>query len=276
MLGVRSELTSPPGLLRFSVMPTGIDWSFVATIVGTIATVVFGVWGVLLYKRRQYPGKLAYFHDKPIRLFADITANLPEITVFYKGEPAKKNLTILRGFVVNTGSKDITREMVEKPLQIELDEGYRWLEASATSSQGGSGHVTIIDPKTVEFSLGLSRCDEALKFEGLIEVGEGKRWEGRVCLYHRISDTAAVKWHAVPTKVSMDPQTFVSFFMLGLIGVAFFLSSLKKTPPSIWGAAGGLLLTACMFLLFYAVLALKARVKRMRRILKLDPDDRSS
>jgi hypothetical protein len=28
----------------------------------------------------------------PIRLFTDITANLPQITVLYKGEPAKKTI----------------------------------------------------------------------------------------------------------------------------------------------------------------------------------------
>jgi len=58
----------------------------------------------------------------------DITGSLPQLTVNYKGEVVKKNLTLIKGFLVNTGAKDITKEMVEKPLAFELVEGYRCLK----------------------------------------------------------------------------------------------------------------------------------------------------
>jgi len=144
-----------------------IDWSFWLTIVGIVATIVFGVWAILIAKQWHYPGQITYFHDRPVRLLHDVIGNLPHITVGYKGEPVRKNLTLLKGFLVNTGRKDITREMVEKPLGFELEEGYRWLEVSARSSSEAEERAKILDPKTVVFTLGLLRCNEFLKFEGL-------------------------------------------------------------------------------------------------------------
>jgi len=112
-----------------------------------------------------YPGEITFFHDRSIRLFDDITGSLPQLTVNYKGEVVKKNLTLIKGFLVNTGAKDITKRWWKKPLAFELVEGYRWLEASTKSPSDSEERATSVNPKTVEFSLGLFRCYEFLRFE---------------------------------------------------------------------------------------------------------------
>lgn len=258
-----------------------IDWSFWLTVVGTIATVVFGIWAILIAKKRAYPGEITFLHDRSIRLFDDITGSLPQVTVSYKGEPVKKNLTLIKGFLVNTGTKDITKEMVETPLTFELVDGYRWLEASAKFSSNLEERAKIINSKIVEFSLGLFRYDEFLRFEGLIEVSEGKKWGGTIMTHHRIADTADIKWKKVPEK----PERLIKDFRFWLI-VCFLsfvssvcISHLIKTAWIIqnWGdllvtSINGLIFISLSLLVVIAIPMRNRYDRRIRKILRLDSD----
>ncbi len=258
-----------------------IDWSFWLTVVGTIATVIFGIWAILLAKKRAYPGEITFFHDRSIRLFDDITGSLPQVTVNYKGEPVKKNLTLIKGFLVNTGSKDITKEMVETPLAFELFEGYRWLEASAKFSSDSDERVTIINQKTVVFSLGLFRCNEFLRFEGLIEVSEGKAWGGKFYNSHRIADTSNMKWKKVPEKPKKTGKDFMFWMCFFLF---FFLSfaCINHVFKTAWTMQnwGDLLLTSMggfFFISFSLLLGIVMPMsnrfdRKIRKILRLDSD----
>jgi hypothetical protein len=246
------------------------DWPFPATIIGTIATVVFGAWAIVLAKKRAYPGRISCFHDRTIRLFADITANLPQLAVSYKGEPVAKNVSLVTGYVMNTGSKDVTHEMIENPLRMNLNEGYRWLEASAKSPTEKEEHAKIIDARTVEVSFGLFRCDEFLRFEGLIEVGEGKRATLEMSVTHRIADTAAVKWVPIPRKPDKAWKTILGNLAITVVVLAGILAEINKTPPSKWAVTGGLLFLAAQLWLEVGSLTSDKEARRIRRILKID------
>jgi hypothetical protein len=258
-----------------------VDWSFWTTVIGIIATVVFGIWAILLAKKHTYPGEITFFHDRSIRLFDDITGSLPQVTVSYKGGPVKKNLTLIKGFLVNTGSKDITKEMVETPLTFELFEGYRWLEASAKLSSGSDERAAITNPKTVVFSLGLFRCNEFLRFEGLIEVSEGKAPGGKFYNSHRIADTSNMKWKNVPEKpkkLSKRLELLWSVFICFLFGFNFLYHA-DKVDWTARGLMNGLLEIIAGILLvgfgclFAIGLAMKNRfARKIRRILRLDSD----
>ena len=255
-----------------------MDWGSILGIIGIIATIVFGLWGVYLVIRRQrYPGELAFFVEPSIRLFDDITKNIPLLTVSYKGQPVPKNLTITRGYLVNTGSKDITREMVDQPLQLQLKQGYRWLEASGKATLDEKEHAKIIDDQTVEFSLGLFRRDEFIRFEGLIEVGEGKHWIGQFQFRHRIADTSNVKYQPIQfirKPVSGWKMLFGCLF-LGLFGIAYgaglITSGLYETHSLMFVVGGVLLITFVISILLLAF-ATSRYYKRIRRLLKLDTE----
>jgi hypothetical protein len=102
-----------------------------------------------------------------------------------------KNPTLIKGYIVNTGIKDITKEMVEVPLKMELTEDYRWLEVSAKSCFASDNGAVTTNHNTVTLSLGLFRRDEFFRFEGLLEVLKGDRWAGVLGFTHRIADY----WH---------------------------------------------------------------------------------
>lgn len=247
-----------------------MDWG---SIIGIVATVVFGIWSVLLfYKRQKYPGQLSFFVEPSIRLFDDITKDIPLLTVSYKGDPVPKNLTITRGYLLNTGSKDITNEMVYQPLQIHLSEGYRWLEASGKTTVDDVEHAKIIDPKTVEVSLGLFRRDEVIRFQGLIEVGEGKYWLEKFEFHHRIADTSHVTYHAIQMlKRPAKAWKMVLAILLPIsIGIGMALQGLGHQPPLVLNIVLGLLFTLFFVIVFMVAFAMNRYIKRIRRLLKLD------
>jgi hypothetical protein len=266
-------------VLVFSMLMV-IDWSFCLTVVGTIATVVFGIWAILLAKQRAYPGQMTYYAEPAIRLFHDITRNLPQITVSYKGQPAQKNLTVLRGYLVNTGSKDLTKEMVEKPLTIELADGYRWLEVSAKSAVNSEERAKIINPKTIEVELGLFRRDEFLRLDGLIEFQEGKRWAGAICFEHRIADTGDVRWQQLPNKVK-EPLKDIGFWAAVVLLLFLCMAGWYNISKIDWSKDSGLWIAKLVFalisLMFPGSIIIAFFVnywssRKIRSILHLEPE----
>jgi hypothetical protein len=189
--------------------------------------------------------------------------------VTYNGQPVAKNLSLLKGFLMNTGGKDITSDMVVKPLQMGLAEGYRWIEASAKSSSNPEANVKIIDPKTVEFSLGFFRCGEFLRFEGIIEVEEGKQWAGAVWLDHRIADTSAVKYEKVPEKPEQHWRMFGQLLTPISFIVVMFVSDLKRQQPTpmLFTTA---IMAGAMCLIIGLPLATNRKAKKRRKILMLN------
>ena len=81
------------------------DSSIWETVAGIVATVVVGYLTYLFTKNLKYPGEITLFQERTIRLFDDVTGNLPQITVSYKGQPVGKNLSLLKGYMLNTGTK---------------------------------------------------------------------------------------------------------------------------------------------------------------------------
>jgi len=129
-----------------------------------VATLVFGVWGIYLAVRQRYPGRILFVKEDCIGLFDSIVRNLPELSVQYKGIPVKENLILLKGFFLNTGSKDISQGMVEQRLRAVLPGGYRWLTARlVAASPAVKADVRVTSETSLEFDLGLFRCGELFK-----------------------------------------------------------------------------------------------------------------
>jgi hypothetical protein len=251
-------------------LPVAMRWDLWLGVVGIVATIVFGYWAVLLTRSKKYPGHLTYYRDTPIRLFADITANLPQITVQYKGHPAGKTMSLLRGYLVNTGAKDITPDMVAEPVQFGLGEGYTWLEATGKASFDEAEHVKIKDAKVVELSLGLFRQNDFIKFEGLIEFAEGKNWGGQMWTDHRIADTANIRWDLLRQK-PRSKRWFMYYEALPIgVGAFYTVAALVKKPINITSALMWSPVLLGMVLLTITEQRTRRRARQIRALLKLE------
>jgi hypothetical protein len=142
-----------------------MDTPTIVGVLGTIGTVSFGTWSVYFALRKhRYPASITFVKESSIGLFESIVRNLPELDVLYNHKPVSENLVLLKGAFLNTGTKDITEDMVETKLTIKLPDGYRWLTAKPVlSSPNITPTLKIQDScfKDLEFTFRLFRCDES-------------------------------------------------------------------------------------------------------------------
>src|SRR3989304_3241226 len=97
-----------------------MDPSNTLTTVGIIVSVIFGAWSVIVTFRTRAFGEITFFVERTIALVDSIAGRIPELSIFYRGNPASINLVLLRGTFVNTGTRDIAPNMVETPLSMQL------------------------------------------------------------------------------------------------------------------------------------------------------------
>lgn len=169
-------------------------------VLGLLATIVFGI---VTLRRRQI-ARLAFVREICIGLFDDVVRNLPDLSIRYRGDPISENLVLLRGAIINVGTKDISPHMVEEPLAAELPDGYRWLTAKIVSAtEGTRAEAKLEGDTTIALETGLLRRHECFRFEALALVPEGGANRPRsgdaaselsrsLEFTHRIADTAKV------------------------------------------------------------------------------------
>jgi hypothetical protein len=147
-----------------------METSTILTIFGIIATAVFFALGTYLTVKRRYTAQITFIKEDSLGLFDSIVKNLPELAVLYRDNPVSQGLVLLKGFLLNTGAKDITEPMVEEPLSIKLPEGFQWLTGRVVSASSKVQAKVNVKPSELTLQTGLFRCNEHIRFEALAEV----------------------------------------------------------------------------------------------------------
>jgi hypothetical protein len=172
---------------------------------GILATVVFGVWGLVVVLRRHYPGEISFVREPNLALFETIVKNIPELTAEYNKKPVGPGLVLVSGALLNSGTKDISEPMVEGKLTFSVPDGFKWLTGKIVGASPNVKSSLAVEDRNLTFSTGLFRCSEFLRFQAIVEVPmsapEGalhsdanitKRLDEAIKIEHRIADTRAV------------------------------------------------------------------------------------
>lgn len=186
-----------------------MTFSNILAILGLAFTVFLGVPGVYVLVRNRYPGRITFVLDSSIGLFDSVVKNRRNLDVLYRGEQVEENLVLLRGYIINSGSCDITKDMTGSPLTIHLPEGYKWLSEEVEvidKSQGVVATLKIVgeSANSLEIGCDLLKKNEFIKFESLVEAQPRENSEqhlddvGTIVGYsleftHRIANTGRVK-----------------------------------------------------------------------------------
>jgi hypothetical protein len=146
----------------------------VVGIIGVVISILFGIWGVYFALRKaKYPASLTYVFEQSISLVDDFAQKLPNLDVTYKQSPLNKSVALLSGYLVNDGSIDITSDMTEIPLQLNLPGECELLEIDVTTKAKSLNVTsTLKDKKNAEFDLGLFRRGESFSFQALVLLDE--------------------------------------------------------------------------------------------------------
>lgn len=215
--------------------------SIILTVFGILATVLFGIWAVVI--RRRYPGEITFVVEDCIGLFDTIVKNFPELAVLYQEKPVSHGLVLLKGTFLNSGKKDITPEMVEDKATLNLPDNFKWLAVKIVAQSPNVRACVEVEPNLLRLSTGLFRCKEYFKFEALAEVpvpdknnSINKNLLTNIRTSHRIADTGKIR------KVSLPVETFTkqmfcwriaipSGFMIA--GVILFVILFLKGLPGV-------------------------------------------
>ena len=200
-----------------------MTYSEILGIFGIIVSACFGIWGVALsLKRRKYPGEISFIEDHYIGLFDEIVANIKDLSVLYKNSSIDSSLVLFKGHLINSGSKDISPDMVGEELSANLPKHFRWLEAKIIkNSPKVKADIKLVSEEKIKFNLGLFRCSEFISFEALAEVPANRpvedikdekasiQFKNALFWEHRIADTGSIKSEQLPDK---PKKTFFATF----------------------------------------------------------------
>jgi hypothetical protein len=215
-----------------------VSTSAILSILGIIVSLLFGAWGIYLAVSRRYPGEITFVREQTIPLFDAIVKNLPEMAVLYKTNPVSPNVVLLRGSLINTGSRDISSLMVERPISLRLPEGSRWLSATVISrSRDVKASVKIVEPRSISFENGLLRRNEFIRFQALADMSNKgsdaeeasarreEYFKDSLHFDHRIQDTGSVKsFELLPSRSFV--KRYRSLFVFIALGILFLIGYL--------------------------------------------------
>lgn len=148
-----------------------MDTQTLIAVVGIIATIIFGIWAIAITIRYNRSVRITYADDQAIALTDDITHNFPNLSITYREQAVSENLVLLKGYFINSGKKDISREMVEQQITISLPDEYEWVECKVVEcSPSLKAVATKLDKTHISFDTGLWKSKEYMKFEALAKV----------------------------------------------------------------------------------------------------------
>jgi hypothetical protein len=170
--------------------------------VGLGATIIFGIWAIIVTMRSNRRVQITFAHEFSIALIDDIARNLQELKITFHNEPIENDLVLMKGYLINAGKKDISLDMVEKKISFSLPEDFSWLECKIVNcSSGMTAQVIKLSESLIEFETGLWKSKEYMRFELLIKVPiktKMKRLEDVVTFKHRITDSSEIQIVQMP------------------------------------------------------------------------------
>lgn len=133
-----------------------MDIQTLLTVAGIVVTVAFGIWAIVVTIRFNRSVQITYVHDQAIALVDDISQHFQDLRISFRNAPVSENLVLLKGYLVNTGNKDISPEMVEDAITFWLPEDFEWLEFKVVEcSPQMRAKTSILNAHAIRFETGL-------------------------------------------------------------------------------------------------------------------------
>jgi hypothetical protein len=178
------------------------------TIIISILGIVLTAISLILYFTYFYTGKISFLFENSISLLDSLTKSFSDFSIKYKEKDINQGLILVTGYFINTGKKDLTKNMIDEPLSILLPEQYSYHEINIKSKSDGFEPNVELNEKlnkvTIDWTL--FRRNEYFKIEALIEVPFDNTISSKtqfrpkevvknnIMFMHRISDTEDINF----------------------------------------------------------------------------------
>lgn len=104
-------------------------------ILGLLATIVFGILSIDLFKRKRRPCKLTYFPSEAINLYRNLAMGFDNLEILKDKQPIKNNIVYLSGVLACNGDIDITGN--NHVVLMSLPDGYKWMGVKVSNCTKG-------------------------------------------------------------------------------------------------------------------------------------------
>jgi hypothetical protein len=177
-----------------------MDIQIILAVIGVIATVIFGIWAIIVTFQSSKKVQLTFALDRCTSLLNELSRSLENLIIQYKGKPVGDNLLLLRGYFINTGSRDISPSMVEDKIKLKIPENFEFVEIKVTEcSPNLQASVSKLEKNVSEFSTGLWKVKEYFGFDALVNVQASKTDDSPtrslrdgINFKHRIADSSNI------------------------------------------------------------------------------------
>lgn len=173
-----------------------------------IATLLAFGFTIYVYYKFKYPGRITCYVDKRTPLLHTIVDSFEDVSIYYKSNPINHQLIIFRFFLVNTGKKDISSEMIRVPITLDFEKDVLILDAKVTPDNPNIKiERDIIINKQLLISFDSLLVSESIKIELLVEDRSFGKTLGKkdnsissadFKFNHRILGTSKIKTEPIP------------------------------------------------------------------------------
>jgi hypothetical protein len=154
--------------------------NYLLAILGIIATIIIGYWGVRLTIKTRRSVSMAFVEREFIPLFKTIIKNFNSLEIKYKNKPITENLVLIKTSLVNDGNTDIDKSMIYKSITIYLPENFKCIEETITEkSENVNASISSINNEVL-IEWDLLKKDEYISFDLLVEVSTDKEKETQI------------------------------------------------------------------------------------------------
>lgn len=216
--------------------------NYLLAILGIIATILIGYWGVRLTTKTRRTVSLAFVEREFIPLFRTIIKNFNALEIKYKNKPITENLVLIKTSLVNDGNTDIDKSMIYKSITIDLPKKFKCIEQIITEKSENVNASISSNNNEVVIEWDLLKKDEYISFDLLVEINTDKDQETQTeknnleyyKIDQRITNLKEIKKYIIDfhdnekiSKSRMIKKKFISWMFI-IIGIVFSLAMLFK------------------------------------------------
>ena len=158
------------------------------TILGILLTLLFGLQGILLYRKYFPKLSLSYYEHDCISLVHSLMGKIKGLEINYNSRSVSPNLIYLSGSLFNDGNRDIEEKLLIKPLKAILPDKYRWITFDITDKSGNLDCDINIKNNEVEIEWELFKSAEFFRFHSLVERTADNDLNGINGFLHKCAD----------------------------------------------------------------------------------------
>lgn len=198
-------------------------------ILGLIATIVFGVLSIDLFKRKRRPCKLTYFPLEAINLYSNLAIGFDNLEILKDKQPIKNNIVYLSGVFASNGDMDITGD--NHVVSMRLPEGCKWMGVKVSNCTKGIDaqfSINADNPRIASLSFDLFRVKEYIKLQALVEYGDVQAMSSLynlhrdITFFHRIENTGDVENGEIIRRYIPLKRKFISLAIIVLLIAGFY------------------------------------------------------